>query len=361
MSKFSHPDDIRALELHNSSIIVDAHSDIPFDLVRRPRSHESPMKQRHIPNLRTGGVDVVVCALTWDGRVYLGELLRALKALNVVNAEVERNADDLVVARNTSEIRKAKEDGKISLILGFEGGKPLEGELTLLKTFYDLGVRYLGLTWNHRNQLADGVGEPTNSGLSNFGREVVLEANRLGVMLDVSHISEKGFWDVIELSKEPVMASHSNSKTLCNDPRNLTDDQIKALCEKGGVIGVNFVSKFLQSTSPRRATLDDVLDHIDYIADLVGVEHVGLGPDFMDYSSDLRDQISKVKNYVFNDEWSEVLGGSPSDTETYPENLESITKLPNLTCGLIERSYSDNEIKKILGRNFLRLFKKILN
>ena len=203
MVQLSEAEETRALELHKKSIVVDAHSDIPFDLVRRPHSKGSPMKQIHLPSLRAGGVDVEVFALTWDGRTYIGELKRALRTFDLVLSEVKANSNELVIATKTDDIYQAKEEGKIALVLGFEGGKILEGEVTFLRTFYELGIRYLGFTWNHRNQLADGVGEPTNGGLSEFGQTVVGEANKLGVLLDVSHLSEAGFWDVFDRTKVP--------------------------------------------------------------------------------------------------------------------------------------------------------------
>jgi len=362
MVQLSEAEETRALELHKKSIVVDAHSDIPFDLVRRPRSEGSPMKQIHLPSLRAGGVDVEVFALTWDGRTYIGELKRALRTLDVVLSEVKANSNELVIATKTDDIYQAKKEGKIALVLGFEGGKILEGEVTFLRTFYELGIRYLGFTWNHRNQLADGVGEPTNGGLSEFGQAVVGEANKLGVLLDVSHLSEAGFWDVFDLTKVPLMASHSNANALCDHPRNLTDDQIKAIAENDGVIGINFVNKFLNPHAGNRqqATLEDVLDHIDHMVNLVGINHVGLGPDYMDYTVDLISQLSDVSAGTLADEWSQALIGLSMSTSNYPEDLESIVTLPKVTRGLVKRGYSDSDIEQILGGNFLRLFKTVI-
>ncbi len=359
--QLSETEENRALELHNKSIVIDAHADIPFDLVRRPNPHET-MKNLHIPNLRTGGVDVELFALTWDGKTYVGELKRALKSLDVVLSEVRANSNDLTIVTKVDDIRRAKRDGKISILLGLEGGKPLEGELVFLRTYYELGLRWLTITWNHRNQLADGVSEPSNSGLSSFGRDVVAEANKLGILLDVSHISESGFWDIIELSKAPVMASHSNATKLCAHPRNITDEQIKALAENGGVMGMNFVGSFLNPkvSSGQMATLDDLIDHIDHITNLVEVDHIGLGPDYMDYIDSLLAGLSGVSAEVLADEWSQNVIGMTTDPTKYPKDLESITKLPLVTRGLVHRGYSDSDIEKILGGNFMCVFEAVI-
>jgi membrane dipeptidase len=367
MLKLSENEETRALSLHNTAIVVDAHSDLPFDLERRVHIQQSPMKSFHLPRWRTGGVDVVVCALTWDGTRYYGELKRALKSLDLVQSEVKANSNDVTIVQTVADIYQAKKEGKVSLLLGCEGGKPLEGDLSFLRIFYELGLRYLGISWHHRNQLADGVKEPTNGGLSEFGQEVVAEANRLGILLDVSHLSEQGFWDVLGHTKSPIMASHSNTRAICDVPRNLTDEQIIALAENGGVIGLVFNGRYIDPNleQKKRTTLNTLLDHLDYLVGLVGVNCVGLGPDFMDFITDYVNPIIQKAENLPLDEWTRGMADSArwftnNNIIKYPEGLENISKLPNITRGLIKRGYSDLEIEKILGGNFLRLFETII-
>jgi len=367
MLQLSEKEETRALKLHKTAIVVDAHSDLPFDLERRIYIQHSPMKSFHLPRLRTGGVDVVVCALTWDGTRYTEELKRALKSLDLVKSEVKANSNEVIIVKTIADIYQAKKEGKISLLLGCEGGKPLEGDLTFLRIFYELGLRYLGISWHHRNQLADGVKEPTNGGLSEFGQKVVAEANRLGILLDVSHLSEQGFWDVLEHTKSPIMASHSNTRAVCNVPRNLTDEQIIALAENGGVIGVVFNGRYIDPhlEQKKRTTLNTLLDHLDHMVDLVGVNRVGLGPDFMDFITDYVNPIIHKAANLPLDEWTRDMADSAKwfanySVTKYPEGLENISKLPNITRGLVKRGYSDSEIEKILGGNFLRLFETVI-
>jgi membrane dipeptidase len=200
---------------------------------------------------------------------------------------------------------------------------------------YRLGVRSLTLTHFPRNELGDGSGADSGSHLSVFGREVVEEMNRLGMLVDISHINETGFWDVMELSKDPVLATHSNCKALCGHHRNLTDDQIKALAEKGGVMNLSFCAGFIKDgigfgdpEALKKVTIEDWLDHLDHAVGLVGTDHVGLG--------------------------SDLDGGCG-----FP-GLDDVTKFPDLTRGMISRGYADHDIKKILGANNLRVFKKVL-
>jgi membrane dipeptidase len=194
---------------------------------------------------------------------------------------------------------------------------------------YKLGVRLLTLTWNQRNQIADGAGESrTGSGLTEFGLKVIGEMNNLGMLIDVSHLSETGFWDVIKRSNAPIVASHSNCYALCPHLRNLKDEQIKAIADKGGVIGITFVPNFL-TQEKRKTTVEDVAKHIDYLVEKAGVDYVGLGSDF-------------------------------DGTGGLPLGLEGVDKIPNITEELLNQGYKEKDIKKILGENFLRVFKEVV-
>jgi membrane dipeptidase len=200
------------------------------------------------------------------------------------------------------------------------------------------------LAWIHRNLTSDSVFEVSNAGLSEFGVEVVKEMNRLGMVVDVSHLSSQGFQDVIETSADPVIASHSNARSVCDHPRNLTDDQIKALAEKEGVIGLNL----WYPTKERPVTADHLLNNVDKMVDLVGAKHVGIGLDLNE----------NYPNEIYRKVWAGTIF-SFDFGDTFPRGLESMSKLPTITKGLVERGYSDEEILNILGQNFLRLFRRV--
>jgi len=225
------------------------------------------------------------------------------------------------------EIGEAKKKGKVAGLLSIEGADVIEGRIETLATFHRLGVRMVGLVHSLRNPLADGVADRrTGGGLSELGAQAVEELDRLGMIIDVSHLNDEGFWDVLELTKNPIIASHSNSRVVCNHPRNMTDEMITALAENGGVLGMNFAPSFVH---PKDATLEGIVDHIDHIVDLVGPDHVGLGSDY---------------------------DGIPST----PKGLEDVTKMPDITRELVKREYTREDIEKILGGNHLRLFKQVI-
>jgi membrane dipeptidase len=218
----------------------------------------------------------------------------------------------------------------VGALIGIEGGHAIEDSLRLLRDFYDLGVRYMTLTHTNSNSWADSSGDEhkPNNGLSPFGKEVVLEMNRLGMMVDIAHVADKTFWDALATSKAPIFSSHSSCRALCDVPRNMTDEMIKAMAQKGGVIQINFNCNFVKagSGSPggQRPTLADVVRHIDHAVEIGGIDAVGLGSDF---------------------------DGIPCA----PEGLDSVDKWPNLTRALLEEGYTAEEIRKIYGENTLRM------
>lgn len=321
----------RARALHFQALVFDAHADtIAIDVVEGRRHLTETGRGGHVdlPRLSAGGVTVQVFTLFVPPAVPTPyNALRALTILDALYEEVKLAPDAFVWVRRASDIDEALRRRKLGIVVSLEGCEVLAGSLSMLRAFYRLGVRAAGLTWNARNELADGVGEARGAGLTAFGREVVAEMNRLGMVVDVSHLSESGFWEVVELSSHPVIASHSNARALCDHVRNLTDDQIRALAKKGGVMGINFFPGFLRQDGPAR--IDDVVRHIDYVVELVGPDHVGLGSDY--------DGISTV-----------------------PEGLEDPSRLPALTEALARRGYDDETIRKILGENFARVFRVVL-
>jgi membrane dipeptidase len=280
-----------------------------------------------IPRLKQGGVNCQVFAISsLRDRNPPYALRTALEMISIFNAECTRNMSSIRLITSVEEILRTVNEGKIAAILSIEGADVIEGRPSILRIFHQLGVRIVGLVHSQRNLLADGVADArTNGGLSALGVEVVEELNRLGLIIDVSHLNDGGFWDVLNLVKIPIIASHSNCRAICLHPRNLTDDQIRALAQRGGVIGINFAPNFIH---PSNATISRLVDHIDHIVDVVGVEYVGLGSDF---------------------------DGIPST----PEGLYNVSQMPHITQELIRRRYSDVEIQQILGLNHLRVFKQV--
>jgi len=315
--------------LHRESVVVDAHCDTLTAMPEQNRrlGEYCGDGQLDLPRLKTGGIKMQFFAAFVAPEFKTLAARRTLELIDLFHREMEENKKDIQHVKSQSEMMKALNSGKIAALLSVEGGEALEGSIGVLRMLHRLGVRSLTLTWNGRNELGDGVGEErTGGGLTSFGSAVVEEINRLGMLADVSHLSEKGFWDVLKVSGQPVIASHSNCKALCEHPRNLSDEQIRALAKEGGVMGITFVPDFLGGKKP---SVKEVLDHIDHAVAIGGVGCVGLGSDF-------------------------------DGTDSIPVGLEDCTRFPAVTRGLIDRGYPDNAIKKILGGNFLRILGQVL-
>ena len=305
---------------------MDGHIDtlVAVDRQHRSLATRSDVGHADVPRLVAGGVDVqfFACYIEPQFKPDRG-LQRVLQLIDRFYRELGGCPDLAAPAADYDDIVATVAAGKLAAVLSVEGGEAVGYDLANLRLLHRLGVRVLGLTWNQRNAIADGVGETrTGGGLSNFGVEVVREMNRLGMVVDVSHLAEAGFWDVLEVSTKPVLATHSDARALCDHRRNLTDGQIRALAAGGGAMGMNFAPDFLSATG--QASVATVLDHIDHIVSLVGPGHVGFGSDF--------DGI-----------------GTP------PAGLEDATRLPAITEGLVARGYRDEDILAILGGNFLRV------
>ncbi len=332
-----------ATTLHQEAVVVDGHCDTLlgicddglFGMMKKAtnqpeRSLSGPRDVGHLdlPRLREGGVDAQFFAC-YTPPFYKPDrgMESVLLLIDTFYRELEAHGDAIGLALSVDDILTLKNEGKVAAILAIEGAEAIGTELANLRILYRLGVRSIGLTWNERNTIADGVGESrSGGGLTRFGVDVVKEMNRLGLLIDVSHLSEASFWQVLEETSQPVVATHSNAIAISNHPRNLTDDQLKALRDNGGVTGINFAKGILD---PDHTSLDRVLDHIDYIIDLIGVEHVGIGSDY--------DGIGVT-----------------------PEHLEDCSKYPNITGGLLSRGYSHEDIKGILGGNFLRVMRGVM-
>jgi membrane dipeptidase len=363
----------RALQIHRRAIVVDTHNDVTtpmtnddYDLSGTP-----PVPYRTtIARMKQGGMTAEFFSLyikPWYVE-HGGAARRTLDMIDSVYRAVERHPNDLMFATSVADIRRAKRQGKIAALMGIEGGHAIEDSLAALREFYRLGVRYMTLTWNNTNNWADaGRGEKKHNGLSEFGKEVVREMNRLGMLVDVSHVSDKTMSDALDISKAPVIASHSSARALSDVPRNIPDDLLKRIATNGGVVHVNFYSVFVdtKTVSPQSAERDKrlkaqqdaidekykndperraeesdkleaanplpplpiskLIDHIDHIVKVAGIDHVGIGADF-DGANDM------------------------------PEGAQDVSMLPNITYELLKRGYSERDIRKILGENLLRAF-----
>jgi len=361
----------RARELHNRAIVVDTHDDTPqrmlfektFDIGRRNENGSID-----IPRMHEGGLDALFLSIWMPGDI-TGPLAvrRALQQIDKVREAVRLHPKDLLLATSVADIRRAAAERKIAALMGMEGGHMIDEDLGLLRVYAALGVRYLTLTHSLNTTWADSSGDkPAHNGLTPFGKDVVRELNRLGMMIDVSHVADKTFYDTIAVSTVPVLASHSSCRAISNSPRNMSDDMLRALATNGGVVMINFNAAFLSEefrvepvsaemttrieTATRgcgqdqacailerqrvyheamrsgqavTVTWDKIIEHIDHAVKIAGIDHVGLGSDF--------------------------------DGAIMPLGMEDASSLPRITDALLKRGYSETDITKILGGNLLRV------
>jgi membrane dipeptidase len=316
---------------HQEACVVDGHCDTVslLDVGEYDFARQNDIGHVDLPRLQAGGVNVQVFALYQEPRFKpVGAMKRTLVLLNKFTKEVENNIDQITLVKDYQEIEEAYRQGKIAAILSIEGGDALEGDAEVLEVFHALGVRALGLTWNNRNCLADGVGEDlAGGGLTSLGREVVKLCGRKNILIDLAHISKKGFTDTVNLAAGPIIVSHANAWKLCPHKRNLTDEQLKLIRDLGGVVGVTFYPPFVKES---RATMEDLLNHFAYMAELIGTDYIGIGSDF--------------------DGIDETLAP-----------LTDVSKMPLLTEGLLAKGFTKEEVVKILGLNFLRVLKQTLS
>jgi len=365
----------RARELHHRAIVIDTHDDTTQRLIF---DKTFDIGARHadgsidIPRMREGGLDAIFFSIWITGDVTGPTAVkRALQQIDAVRETVRMHPRDLVLATTAQDIRQAAANGKIVALMGVEGGHMIDEDLGVLRNFAALGVRYLTLTHSLNTTWADSSGDtPAHNGLTPFGREVVRELNRLGVMVDVSHVADKTFYDALEVTRAPVLASHSSVRAISNSPRNMTDDMLRALAKNGGVVMINYNAAFLSeefrvaSGMPEwRARIEainamcagdevcailggqrlnheamrsgqlpsvsweKIVDHIDHAVKVAGIDHVGLGSDF--------------------------------DGATMPLGMEEASKLPAITDALLKKGYSDRDVEKILGGNLLRVMERV--
>ncbi len=329
------------------AITIDAHSDILNDIHPRRQLGEKAVLERHwVPKMRKGGIDARVVAIYSDPP-FLPELAlrRGLDLVASLYEDIEESPS-CVLCRTYGDIKRAKEAGKVGLILGMEGAEPLAADIQLLRIFYELGLRVLGLTHALRTCLADGAFFSARKagqlgGLTDVGARFLEEAENLGIVVDVSHLNDPGFWDVIRFARAPVIASHSNCRVLRDHPRNLSDDQIRAVADGGGVVGVNACSVFVDPPD-----LEHLVDHLEHIVKVGGIEHAGLGPDFADYLIAYMTEVDKAS--------------MPLDGVMPVKGLPGDEAFPKFAEALRSRGYKSGDIDRIMGENFGRVFKAIL-
>jgi membrane dipeptidase len=375
----------RALRVYRDAVVIDTHNDMPSRMledgydpdVRHHAGFGRTEGHTDLPRLVESGLTAEFMS-AWVDAPYASRpgasFERAMQHVTTIRAWVDRHPDRLLFATTAADVRRAKQDGKVAILIGVEGGHAIESSLDRLRELHARGVRYLTLTWNNGLPWAgSSIGEngSRKGGLTDFGRDVVREMNRLGMLVDLSHVSDSTFYDAIAVSTAPVIASHSSARALSDFPRNLSDDQLRAIGRNGGVVNVNFYSRFLDSRYRARAEAVDaaiaaerrmvspgpdsaaatarlaakrdsllaalpqtpfavLIDHIDHVARVAGVDHVGLGSDF--------DGVSAL-----------------------PLGMEDITRLPRIAQGLLDRGYSESDVKKILGGNMLRVMTRVLD
>src|SRR5205809_2736924 len=366
----------RAKKLHFSSIVVDTHDDTTqrfldgkFDLGTR-----SSTGSIDIPRMREGNLSAIFFSIWMPSKVTGPEAVdRALVQIDAVREQVRKHSNDMVLATTAAEVREVRKQGKIAALMGVEGGHMINSNLGVLRSYAALGVRYMTLTHSGNDECADSsTDKPAHNGLTAFGKDVVREMNRLGVIVDISHVSDKTFYDALEVSKAPLFASHSSCRAICDAPRNMTDQMMKDLAAKGGVVQINYHVGFLsqefrnaEKADPEinkaisaevtkrcgdnegcqliegdrltreyveqgklpRVEFGKIIEHIEHAVKVAGVDHVGLGSDF--------------------------------DGANMPYGMEDATKLPKLTEALLQKGYSEGDVRKILGENTLRVMTEV--
>jgi membrane dipeptidase len=376
----------KAKQIHDSAIVVDTHADTPqrfvdegFDLGSVTPTSEGNLD---LQKAREGNLGAEFFSIWVEPEIYKGHYAkRTLDLIDSVYEQAARHPDQMMMAFSAEDIVEARSgrEKKLAALMGIEGGHSIEGDIRLLRNFYRLGVRYMTLTWSNTNEIGDSSGDiddpkvAHHNGLTPFGKQVVGEMNRLGMMVDISHVADKTFWDTIAVTKAPVIASHSSARALSKAPRNMTDDMLRAITKNGGVVDVNFYSgfvdeKFRQAEGAQKAQRDAaiaaalrarrekglpvnymdqekierewmakiprpplsaLIDQIDHVAKVAGIDHVGLGSDFDGVSGAL------------------------------PAGIDSVADLPKITQGLLDRGYTPEQIQKVLGGNLLRVFREV--
>ena len=313
-------------------MIFDAHSDIWTDVaVKTLKGENNIIKKYHYDNLIKGKIGGSIFVIWTEPKNYNRFLERVREIQECIKKELEYIKDIILIAKNYDDIIKAQKENKIYIFIGFEGLISIDDNIDLIDEYYEYGARHASLTWNEENKLASGVRGDPNKGLTDFGKKTVKKMQDKGMIVDVSHLNDKSFFDVIDITSAPIIASHSNSRVLCGSLRNLTDEQLKAIRDTKGVVGLNSYKGFIDENKDKQ-TIERALDHIKYIADKIGIDHIGLGFDYNEY---------------FEDEI----------TPPSVKGLENASKSYDIIIKLKEAGFNNEEIEKIEYRNFHRIIK----
>ncbi len=324
----------KATKLHAESIIIDG---------LEINNWDSP---DIFSDLCHGGLTAVNASIAiWEN------FTEALNNIARWYLKFEKYADMIMPIKSVTDINRAKAAGKCGIIFGFQNSSPVEDDLQRLPIFYDLGVRIIQITYNNSNFVGSGYLDSPDYGLSNFGIDFIAECNRLGIAIDCSHVGYKTTMDAIKVSTKPIFFTHAGPRALCDHPRNKTDEQLKALTAKGGMVGANTYPYFL--TSGNKATLSDFVDTVDYMVKLIGIDHVGIGTDFT------KGQSPEWFRWLFSGRNIDREPRYQLGIPVYPKGIGTPIDFPNLTRTLLERGYSESDVKKIMGENFLRLFGEV--
>lgn len=315
-------------------MLLDIHGDIWTDVtVKRSMGIKNVIRDYHLERFKkgnmVGGIFVIWADPPHDKR----PKERLDESIKAMSDEISENQDILKIIYSKDDFYKAIEENKLAVLLGLEGLSGIEDDIEKIYDLYKLGFRHAGLTWNEQNKLATGVKGDINRGLSPLGKDLVKIIEELGIILDVSHLNDKSFWDVYKITNKPFIASHSNARSLCNVPRNLTDDQIKAIGEKDGLIGINAYNEFVH-LEPAKRTVDYLIKHMEHIINLIGLDKVALGFDFFEY-------LDEDAASFTGDTYDGLIG------------LEDISKANNFVTRLEQLGYSKEDIDKICYKNFL--------
>jgi membrane dipeptidase len=375
----------RARSVHESAIVVDTHADTPQRFLDEnyDMGNTEPADPGHISlkKVEAGNLGAEFFSIWVDPQTTAPSdyARHTIDLIDTVYEQVARHPDHMMMAYSVADIERAHKEHKLATLMGIEGGHSMQNDVRLLREYYRLGIRYMTLSWSNTNDWADSSGDINDAkvqhhdGLTDFGKQIVLEMNRLGMMVDISHVADKTFYDAIATTRAPVIASHSSARALTDHPRNMTDDMLRAVEKNGGVVQVNFYSAFIDENYRRAAAaqakdqdaavqdfltkskaegksvsyiqvdhierewnsriqrppLKSLIDHIDHIAQIAGVDHVGLGSDF--------DGVSGAM----------------------PEGMDSAADLPKITQALLNRGYKPDDVKKILGGNLLRVMGEV--
>lgn len=336
-----------AQKIHQSGLLFDGHNDLPWQIWQIGNSSfekmdiAKPQPKLHtdIARLKAGGLKAQFWSVYVPAETDItgGALLKTLGQIDLVHQMVKKYPDVFEIARTADDVERIAGQGRVASMMGVEGGHCIENSLQNLQRFYDLGVRYMTLTHSRSLGWADSAtGKATNGGLSEFGKEVVRKMNEIGMLIDLSHVSPKTMKDALEVSQAPVIFSHSSARAICDHPRNVPDDVLKLMPKNGGVVMINFYSGFIVPTEERkrdpksRGSLNTVVDHIEHVNKIAGIDHVGIGSDY--------DGINST-----------------------PVGLEDVSRYPAITQELLNRGYDRKAIHKILGGNVLRALRQAEN